>query len=255
MPSQTKFSNCPALCGALQRGLTQEDLARDSNIAVSTIHRLEKGLHSPTHTTLGLLSEALATSAASFFSRAELQEFLRSHEPVDGGDSKDDEECGSMVGGQAGSGRAFLKADYDRYLCLPKVHAGESFQITCTCRSDWCGPVSATFAEELAGYGLECGRSLSWSSEVHLADVDPTDRSGNPVDVPVIRSMRLYASGDIAVTLLDLNGPTTVTALARTIYGRVIDENGHWLGASDLDQCYKDLTGFVVDKIVEVNPR
>ena len=87
------------------RGLTQETLAAKTNVAVSTIQRLEKGDHAPTHVTLGLLSRALETSSASFFSKPELLDFLESHEPFGDDDSKENEETGPEDRARIGTSR------------------------------------------------------------------------------------------------------------------------------------------------------
>lgn len=55
----------------LKRGITQEELAFDSNVTVSALSRIERGLSSPVFTTLVKLADALDVTPAELVAAAE----------------------------------------------------------------------------------------------------------------------------------------------------------------------------------------
>ncbi|HEY7829314.1 MAG TPA: helix-turn-helix transcriptional regulator [Solirubrobacteraceae bacterium] len=55
----------------LKRGTTQEELAFDSNVTVSALSRIERGLSSPVFTTLVKLADALDVTPAELVAAAE----------------------------------------------------------------------------------------------------------------------------------------------------------------------------------------
>ena len=55
----------------LKRGTTQEELAFDSNVTVSALSRIERGLSSPVFTTLVKLADALEVTPAELVAAAE----------------------------------------------------------------------------------------------------------------------------------------------------------------------------------------
>ena len=215
-----------------KKGLSQVELAEKSNLNVLTIRRAENNYYETSKITIVLLAMALDVAPVNFYDPDKLREFMAGY--------VDDSTMTSRV-----RRSEQMVHDYtfiERYNKLPKRYSNQFFKFTFTNEVDWY-PVLANDSEHLFGYGLESGNSIRGRVKIDVENaLKNKNNSFNWIYTTVC------ANDDIAVSLLDLESEVEIEVVAKSVYGTIPDSMHSVHG----ELYYKDLTGFLIEKIVKV---
>ena len=119
----------------------------------------------------------------------------------------------------------------ERYDVVPSRYANLNFEITFEQSETW----HSTDVDAAKALGIECGGSVNTGITLRTA----TGRE---------RSDQVYATGDLAETILDIPRGVTVRALATTIYASYPDRYfSNWQ-----DHVYTQDTGFLLTRLISV---
>lgn len=126
---------------------------------------------------------------------------------------------------------------------LPEMHRGRSFVFTFVNRADHWMRVPETEAEALSGQGLESGASVENILSIVMENQDREN------------VVHIFGTGAVALELNAIEDNAQVQVVARTIYASVVDDSSQWLPRSGPgDLLYKKVEGFLVEKILEIDP-
>lgn len=208
-------------------GLTQEELADAAKVNIKTLRRAEGG--QVTEYTLLCLSRALAVPPVNFYDPEEMKAFL-------GGRLADGDGPGldELRAGQGSEDETDPDDVLQRYKILPGRYVDRKLEIVFEQKDTWHS-IDVEITEAL---GLRSGETVNSGFTIRT-------KSGHEA------SYQLFASGQLADTLLDIPQGTTITALATTVYGTYLDRYER----SFRDYLHDEVKGLLLTRIISVANR
>ena len=135
-----------------------------------------------------------------------------------------------------------LNEDFLRkYRLLPRANSNVSLKCSMRTSGRKWSQVNATEATALEEFGVRPGNSI----RIYLPDLIV---DGTTLDF----YSHVYAVGEIATSLIDLDNMEEIEFIGRTLYGVVMGTERFCADYNDPKE-YEDLTGIVVDAVVSIS--
>ena len=240
----------PSICGSLLRahrkrkGYSLEILAGKADIHAATVGRAESGIIRSDTRTVNALAEALEIHPASLYDPEEWAAFLACHVAL-----PTDAPVGDQVGPELDLDESPdprpLVPDREilaRYNLIPRSFAGARFRFEFV-NGEW-ESVNASEAECLSQFGLICGECVELGGLPPAVIYVPSDSE------PIGEVNKLYASGEMAQTVLEIKTSARIEVIARAVYGILPDR---WAVHMTVHSVHVDeFTGLSIEKVVGV---
>ena len=246
MTTIPSISGALLLANRLAKGLSQEKLAGDAGVHTATVRRAENDVigSGPSTSTIIDLADALDIHPASLFDREEWAAFLAFHEAAPrtaraGAEPDREPEKDQAPGPQAIVPDADVLAHYE---LTPRIFAGKKFHFEFVNNGKW-GKTDASTAECLSAFGLRSGECVELGGWPRALINAPGESQ------PIGEVAKVYASGEIAQTVLEAKASARIEVVACAVYGVLAAER--W--TSDESTHHVDeFTGFSVEQVLGV---